>query len=123
MENTINWVSIINIVGFVNGIFFSLLVLGVKKTAKTPRYLLAALLLTLSLTILASFFWTTRFYMSFPHFLGILPNMVFLIGPLLYLYIKATIHSDFVYKKFNYLHFIPFGLVMPPRDSPDLVKG
>jgi AraC-like DNA-binding protein len=108
MQGTLDWVSVINIVGVVNGLFLTVVVKGVKKGDQVTKNILSLLLLTYSLVILGNVIWQTRIYHSLPFLIGIFPNLYFLIGPLLYFYVKAlTSDSGLTFKKKDLLHLAP----------------
>ncbi|MGE5681999.1 MAG: helix-turn-helix domain-containing protein, partial [Bacillota bacterium] len=54
------------------------------------------------------YFWRTGLYFQYPHLLGISNTMLFLFGPLFYLYVKILIDKNYKFKKTDLLHFLPF---------------
>ena len=108
MEISFDWLSVINAIGVVIGIFFIVIILGLKKGKKTTKILLAGFIFSLCMVILSFLLRDTNTYLEYPHLIGILPPFFFLLGPLLFLYVKALIFAKFEFRIQYYLHFLPF---------------
>jgi len=107
MELTIDWVSIVNLAGILNGIFVVFVILGIKKGRSATRYFLTALIVDLILIVFASILWTTNLYSILPHLFGLFPQFYFALGPLLFLYVMALTTPHYVFRIRYLLHFIP----------------
>lgn len=94
-------------IGSFQALFFALLLL-VKKTKSPADYYLFAYFLVFSLKLLTVHYFVTSRYLQHPHILGIGNPLLFLPGPLFYLYCKALM-GDSGLKPIRYLlHFFPF---------------
>lgn len=107
MELKLDWISIVNIIGFVNGIFLSVVIIFFKKGKKVTNYLFASVVIILTLIIGSSLLLTTNLYFKIPHAIGILPRFYLALGPCLLLYILSLTRSDFKFNWIKMLHFIP----------------
>ena len=107
MENSVNLVAIVLLLGATQGMFLTLL-LFTKTVNKTPNRLLAWLIISYSAFIVESSVSGTSIAEKFPHILGLMAGVVFLNGPLHYLYTLALIKPDFSLSKRHLPHFILF---------------
>jgi AraC-like DNA-binding protein len=108
MDIQFNIVILINSIGLVLGLFFTAIILGLKKGKKETKYILAALIFVFSLLILVQIFNNTNFYFQCPHFLRIFPQFYLTLGPLFFLYVKALTTKQFRFRRRYWLHFLPF---------------
>ena len=93
-----------------SSLLFAVFVFTVKRNNKISNILIALFLLLNALE--ASYQFIDYFlFKSFPGLGVTIYNLLFLISPLLYLYILSVIYSDFKIKKKDFLHFIPLILV------------
>jgi AraC-like DNA-binding protein len=109
MENAVDPVAIILLLGATQGLFLTLL-LFTKPVNKTPNRLLAWLIISYSAFLVETSVSGTPVAEKFPHILGLMAGVVFLNGPLHYLYTLALIKPDFSLSKRHLPHFIPFVL-------------
>jgi hypothetical protein len=109
MENSANPVAIILPLGATQGLFLTLL-LFTKPVNKTPNRLLAWLIISYSAFIVESSVSGTPVAARFPHILGLMAGVVFLNGPLHYLYTLALIKPHFSLSTRHLPHFILFVL-------------
>jgi len=107
MENSVNPIAIILLLGATQGMFLTLL-LFTKTVNQTPNRLLALLIISYSAFIVESSVSGTPVAEKFPHILGLMAGVVFLNGPLHYLYTLALIKPDFSLSKRHLPHFILF---------------
>lgn len=107
---TIDIVSLVNLFGVVYAVLFSLIVLKYKMGQKTTQRILAGLMLSLGVIIMASFLITSEAYYYYPHLFKMAPLFYLLVGPLLYFYIKSLTEKGFHFRPFHILHLAPFVL-------------
>ncbi|QQS35984.1 MAG: AraC family transcriptional regulator [Ignavibacteriales bacterium] len=93
------------------GVLLSIL-LFTKKTNHTANVVLAIAILALSVDVFHSAYILFEYYYGFPHFMGVPYAFPFLYGPIFYLYAKLISSGGDLFDKKNYLHFIPFTLVV-----------
>lgn len=106
MENSIDLVAIVLLLGATQGLFLTLLLIT-KPINKTANRLLALLIFTYSAFIVESSISGTQVAERFPHMLGLFAGVVYLNGPLHYLYALALIKADFSFSKKHLYHFLP----------------
>lgn len=104
----------INLIIIVIGLFLNLtlsLNLILNKAIKyRANFFLALLIMCFTPTFLMSFLNRFDLLADFPHIIGVPQITLFLIGPLTYFYVRTCVQSEFVFKKLDLLHFIPFVL-------------
>lgn len=110
MKLELDVVSLFNIIGTINGLFITFIILGYKKGSFLTNRIFAVLIFSYSLIIFNSVFRQTRMYLIFPFLIGYIPHLYMMFGPLLYFYVKALTTPRFSFKKKYLLHFIPFVL-------------
>ncbi|MCE5251614.1 helix-turn-helix transcriptional regulator [bacterium] len=109
MENSFNFITTVFLLGAVQGIFLALLLLK-KQDNKTANTFLAFLMIAYSAFIAEASFTATDLSIQFPHLLGLAQGVVFLFGPLHYLYTRSLIYTGFKFTKKQLLHFLPFAI-------------
>jgi AraC-like DNA-binding protein len=110
MRQYFDWIALVNFAGVVIGLFFVIIIFGIKKTEKATRLFLSAVILIISILTLVTLLNRIQFYSVFPHLMGLFPQFYLALGPLLFLYVKALTTSVFSFKKIYWLHFIPLGI-------------
>ncbi|NOX18541.1 MAG: helix-turn-helix transcriptional regulator [Chlorobi bacterium] len=112
MEVSFNIVTVIMILGMVQGFFLSLLLATIKKENQLSGKILAVLIMIVSLLLLLIVFYETKQY-ELTLFTGLfLFPATLSIGPLLYLYTKSLIEKDFKFSARSFVHFIPYFLAL-----------
>ncbi len=107
MESSFNLVAIILLLGTTQGLFLAVLLLNKPINRKANR-LLALLIISYSAFIVESSLSGMQVAKEFPHILGLTAGIVFLHGPLHYLYARSLISSNVSFSKKDLLHFVPF---------------
>lgn len=87
--------------------FFSAVVLWFRTHNKLSNKLLAAFLVCTSLWLIDSFFSVAGIYTQNANFYFKPIYYSFAFGPLIYLYVKSMVNSEFKLKKVHLLHFVP----------------
>ena len=98
------------LLGAGQGLFLTV-VLATKHTNSTANKLLAVAMLAFSVSILERVYYAREYYYDFPHFIGVSVPLVFVFGPILYLYARAVSTGGQSFRKASLLHFVPFLLV------------
>lgn len=103
-----DWILII---GVFEAVFLAALLMG-KKKKSVSDYWLIVLMLVFGFTILSAYLelYNYKHGFPFPVFMNLAPLILFLHGPLLWLYIKSLTDQYFHFKPEYLLHFIPFML-------------
>ena len=107
MENPFNIVTVAFLLGSTQGLFLALLLYN-KPGNKTANRFLAALMISYSVFIADASLSGTPITMRYPHLIALANGVIFLIGPLHYLYTRSLISPNFAFSKKQLLHFIPF---------------
>ncbi|MBK9415442.1 MAG: AraC family transcriptional regulator [Bacteroidetes bacterium] len=97
--------SIVNFVAAFQGVFLSYVLVNTRWQLKEYR-VLALLVFILSISILGPVLGTSGYYKVFPHLTRIGDPLVFLIGPLIFIYITILTTGKLPAKL--WLHFLPF---------------
>jgi AraC-like DNA-binding protein len=98
--------SIIYIVGGVQGLFFAFLILN-KKKRQIADFLLSGFVFVVSLLLINHYIDTHQILFKYPHlrFVSILIPLLY--GPLLFMYTENILLKKQEFKKSYYLHFLP----------------
>jgi AraC-like DNA-binding protein len=99
------------ILGAAQGLFLAVL-LATKRTNSTANRLLAVAMLSFSLFALQGVYYARGYYTEYPHFIGMSAPLVFVFGPVLYLYAQAVSSGGHAFPKSSLLHFLPFAAVI-----------
>lgn len=98
-------ITLLNFLGAVQGIFLGLVIFG-RSGGRRDLRLLGALCLVVAVSILGGVLGLSGYYRVWPHLIRIGDPLVFLYGPLLYLYARARTGAK--WRRLDWLHFIPF---------------
>jgi AraC-like DNA-binding protein len=111
----LNVLHIASLIAIFQSLFMAAFFLQNKKSSRTSNILLAAMLTVFAALIgstLMSALGLPRYGKINKDIILILSQMAFLIGPLLYLYIRALLDSSFKIHAFDMIHFFPFPLAL-----------
>lgn len=120
-------ITLLNFLGAVQGIFLGLVILG-RSEGRRDLQLLGALCLVVAVSILGGVLGLSGYYQVWPHLIRIGDPLVFLYGPLLYLYARALTGRE--WRRLDWLHFLPFLLyvlnnlpfyLLPAQEKVDFV--
>ncbi len=100
--------SIINIIGIVQAIFFSILLLRLKQHPNKAHLFLAVFLINYSLIQLGETMEDSKYILNFPHLSQLFGPLVFTLGPLIYFYVLALTQKDLQFRLKSLLHFVPY---------------
>lgn len=99
--------SIFLLFGALQGVFFAVTLLLHQKGNKASNRLLSFLLSIFSLHLVEYVMVSAGFYQQAPHFIGATLPVVFLIGPIYYLYAISLLQDEFHIDMKRALHFVP----------------
>ncbi|GJM33742.1 MAG: hypothetical protein DHS20C18_27430 [Saprospiraceae bacterium] len=97
------WTSLF-LIAVGQGLFLTLVI--ILKGWRKANILLGALFFVFSLMLLQYVLFWTNYVQVFPHFLGIVVLAMYLLTPLLYLYLKVVKNNGHL-AAYNYVHFLP----------------
>lgn len=98
----------LNLLGAAQGLLLSLALLTSNAANKTANRILAALIFSISIIVAGAVMLTSYYVFYFPHLSRIHHPVVFLAGPLLFLYIEMLTSEKTRLNKKDLLHFLPF---------------
>jgi len=108
----LSFLAILNLLGAAQGVLLSLALLGVRSDNKTSNRLLAALTFTISIGVSGAVLLTSDYVFYFPHLSRLHQPFSFLAPPLLFLYISTLTSPKGKLETKDFLHFIPFVVVL-----------
>lgn len=113
------FISLVIGAGIFQGIFLAVILFGIKKGNSKANKILAFLLLAFSCNIAHSVLFADFFSTTLSHVLKIEPFQ-FVLGPLMYLYVRQLTLAESLLTPRELLHFVPFliySLIMMPVNS------
>jgi AraC-like DNA-binding protein len=108
----LNFLAILNLLGAAQGLLLALALFTAKSGDITANRLLAALTLTISIAVSGAVLLTSDYVFLYPHLSRLHHPIVFLGGPLLFLYIRQITSSKKELGRKDMLHFIPFAFCL-----------
>jgi len=94
---------IATIVGFAT----SFMVLFSKKNY-SKSFFLGLFLFSLAVVSIYNFYLSANNFKEFPDLFMIAKSFIFLVAPCAFLYVRSILFSDRLFKKYDWLHFLPF---------------
>lgn len=113
MEASLNLLAVLNLLGSAQALLLALALVttgrrsGGRSGRATVR-VLAALVLVMAVVIFGAVMRTTHYEFIFPHLSRLHDPFVFLVGPLLFLYVRALARDERSLARRDWLHFLPF---------------
>ena len=104
---TLDWLHVLVLLGAIQGVFLTG-VLATKRSNRTANRLLAALMLSFSISLASTVYYAAGYVQVVPHFFGAGWPMPFLFGPLVYLYAVAAADRSWRLTRRDALHLVPF---------------
>ena len=83
--------SIVLLLGSIQGLILTFLLLGIKKENKSANRFLALFLFLISVTMIGRLLLQTSIFENFPSFLALPDAIIFLYGPLMYFHLKKLL--------------------------------
>jgi AraC-like DNA-binding protein len=110
MEPSLDVLAVLNLLGAAQGLFLSVMLLGVKGGNKIANRILATLVATMALFVTGAVVRTTHYEFVLPHLSRIHDPLPFLAVPLIFLYVRTLTTRTPSFPRREFLHFIPFVL-------------
>jgi len=107
MEPSLNSWTIIFLIGACQGVFLSLLIWFGKHGDKVPNRLLSGVIFSFSLTLMYYVAYWTNYLVYLPKMSWIILPLTYLIGPMMFLYLKA-IKRNYKISARSLYHMIPY---------------
>ncbi len=106
-----SFVNILMAFGIVLGLFLGVLLLTLKNRNRTANRLLGYIMIVSSLIVSGFGLTKSGLYRQIPQLIEVTSTMIFLLGPLFYLYVKELTDDSYIFQNKEYLHFIPYLLL------------
>jgi AraC-like DNA-binding protein len=104
----VDFISIIILLGIIQGFFIGLLLLMMKNPNQRANRFLAFLYFSFSVSISHFFFLRTGIYQEYPHLLRVAFPSLFLFGPLFYFYVRILTDRSTKLRPVHLTHLLPF---------------
>lgn len=108
MQGYFNFWSIILLVSISQGLFLIALLNLRQSENRIAKNLLVCLVAAILVVNLDYFLISSSLYRQLPHLLGISFGLMFVFGPLFYLYLRSVADMDFKWKAIYWLNFLPW---------------
>ncbi len=95
------------VLGAAQGLFLALLLVS-KRIGSTANKVLAASMVVYSVYIASAVYYGRSLFLEYPHLIGTTEPVVFLFGPLIYLYTRIVSSGESTFRTKYWLHFLPF---------------
>lgn len=95
------------VLGTAQGIFLALLLVS-KRVDSLANKVLAVAMLAFSAYIFSEVYYGQEYFRAYPRFIGLFQPVVFLFGPLIYLYARIISRGERSFRQIYFLHFLPF---------------
>ncbi|HEV2861114.1 MAG TPA: helix-turn-helix domain-containing protein [Pyrinomonadaceae bacterium] len=108
MEPSLDVLAVLNLLGAAQGLFLSVMLLGVKGGNRVANRILATLVATIALFVTGAVVRTSHYEFVVPHLSRIHDPLPFLAVPLIFLYVRKLTARTPSFHRREFLHFIPF---------------
>jgi AraC-like DNA-binding protein len=108
---TLDWLQLAALVGALQGLFLAG-TLFAQRNNRTANRLLGVLMLTFTVFLGSTVYYSTGLFERWPHFFGVSYHMPFVFGPLVYLYAKAASDRSWRFSRRDALHFLPVAITI-----------
>ncbi|HEX8423505.1 MAG TPA: hypothetical protein VF634_08840, partial [Pyrinomonadaceae bacterium] len=110
MEASLGLLAILNLLGSAQALLLALALLGRGREGGVAGRVLAALVIVMAVVIFGAVMRTSHYEFVYPHVSRVHDPFVFLVMPLLFLYLRTLIRRERRLARADYLHFLPFAL-------------
>ena len=108
---TLDWLQLAAVVGALQGLFLAG-TLFAQRNNRTANRLLGVLMLTFTVFLGSTVYYSTGLFERWPHFFGVSYHMPFVFGPLVYLYARAASDRSWRFSTRDSLHFLPVAITV-----------
>ena len=108
---TLDWVQLVTVAGTLQGVVL-VGVLFAQRNNRTANRLLAVLMLTFTVFLASSVYYSAGVFQRYPYFFGISYQTPWLFGPLVYLYAVAASDRSWRFAPRRALHFVPVAITL-----------
>lgn len=79
-----------------------------SKRNYSKSFFLGLFLFSLTVVSIYNFYLSANIFKAFPDLFMITKSFIFLAAPSAFLYVRSILFPEIVFKKFDWLHFVPF---------------
>ena len=108
---TLDWLQLAALIGALQGLFLAG-ALFAQRNNRTANRLLAVLMLTFTVFLGSTVYYSTSLFERYPHFFGVSYHTPFVFGPLVYLYARAASDRAWRFGGRDWLHFLPVAITI-----------
>ena len=108
LQPTLNVWAFLFLFAAAQGLFLSLVLVFLKRGNRTANRFLAALVFVFSLRLVEVVAYWTKYLLIYPHFFSTTVPLLYLYGPLLYLYARFLSGEKTTFKVTDLLHGLPY---------------
>lgn len=112
MNSVVKVLAILNLLGAAQGVLLAAALLTIKRGNRTANYLLAAFIAVMAVLVSGALVFTTRHVLAYPHLSYLHHPFLYLIAPLLFLYVRTLTTCEDRFARKDWLHFLPFALCL-----------
>ena len=118
----LDWLQLAALIGAVQGLFLAG-TLFAQRNNRTANRLLGVLMLTFTIFLGSTVYYTTSLFERWPHFFGVSYHTPFVFGPLVYLYARAASDRSWRFGGRAWLHFVPVAITIAATFPMYLLSG
>lgn len=107
MEPSLSLLAILNLLGVGQALLCACALVGTSRGHTRSNRLMAALLLVIAVILTLNILLNTGYLLRLPHLAQLHVPLQFLIGPLVYLYLRALLQKERRLGRLDLLHFVP----------------
>lgn len=108
MPASMSFISVLILIGSAQGLFLAVALVMIRRGNRRANRILSSLALVLSILLVDGFMNVTNSYSRYPQLIGAAWPICFLVGPLLYFYIRELSSSKrIVFSVSQFFHFTP----------------
>ncbi|MFL5616319.1 MAG: helix-turn-helix domain-containing protein [Gemmatimonadaceae bacterium] len=108
---TLDWFQLVTAAGTLQGVVLAG-VLFAQRSNRTANRLLAVLMLTFTVFLASSVYYSAGLFQRYPHFFGVAYPTPWLFGPLVYLYAVAASDRSWHLAPRHAIHFLPLAIIL-----------
>jgi AraC-like DNA-binding protein len=110
MNSFVKVLAVLNLLGAAQGVLLAAALLTIKRGNRTANRLLAAFIGVMAVLVSGALVFTTRYVLVYPHLSYLHHPFLYLVAPLLFLYVRTLTSGEDRSARKDWLHFLPFVL-------------
>lgn len=110
MNSLVKILAVLNLLGAAQGVLLAAALLTIKRGNRTANRLLAAFIAVMAVLVSGALVFTTRYVLAYPHLSYLHHPFLYLVAPLLFLYVRTLTSGQDRFARKDWLHLLPFAL-------------